>query len=591
MGGSTASSSASGLDPQGVNTIYLPKTVLALLKNPHAPTPVRSLAPVSKTSLLVADSGATDHMLPDKSAFISYYPISGRRVRMGNNSFAPILGHGTAVISLNGKKILIRDCLHVPDLRNPLYSLRAHQRQKGCGFIGMCGLGMHVFFPTLIMEVDTATDCHLRYTPLGRACRLPDVDYVQPRFLAIKSSAAMASILNQAPATIEPDDDDQDIPPPTFVSHWPKRPPSPTPIHPALDLSRIPLSTFTTNLKDLDRDELIQRLYSVEVDTPLSIASTPPKGKSTTSLECMEHEDIIVHLHHHDTTPPPICPCDTPNPSDTKSTWTAEELHCITGCRRFRNYRHLTQSSKDGSFVDNGEFPTSIGAYATIPKAARGKPIDQTPSKYLDIVHVDIAFGDCMSVGGYKYALIFVDCATQFNWCFGLKSLHHDGIIAAFMAFQAEAGNIARQFPCDCDEKLFGSHIRSFLHLESSSIIASPAGRQSANGLVESHWKIMVHMSRAYLTEKQMPRSFWYYTVKHSARMMNMIPGRYMNKLASPFMLVHGVRPDQRTWLPIFSLCYFHHEKDSDAQCSKTQAHTIDGIIVGRSPTSNAILV
>jgi len=588
MGGPTASS-ASGTDPRGVKTICLPKTVLALLKNPPVPTTVSSRDSATiTTSLLVADSGATDHMLPDKTAFISYYPVSGRRVRMGNNSFAPILGHGTAIISLNGKKILIRDCLHVPDLRNPLYSLRAHQRQRGCGFIGMYGLGMHVFFPTFIIEVDTATDCHLRYAPVGRKCGLPALDYVQPKFLIVKSSSAMASSLDHAPATVEPDDDDQDILP-TFVSHWPKRPPSPT--TPPLDLSRLPLSTFTTNLKDLDRDELIQRLYSMEVDTPRPVASTPPTGKSTTPLRCMDRDDIIAQLHHPNTTPPPVRPCDTPNPSDTKYTWTAEELHRITGCRRFRNYRHLIQSSKDGSFVDNGEFPASIGAYATIPKAARGKPIDRTPSKYLDIVHVDIAFGDCMSVGGYKYALIFVDRATRFNWCFGLKSLHHDDIIAAFMAFRAEAGSLARQFRCDCDEKLFGSHIRSFLHLESSSIIASPAGRQSANGLVESHWKIMVHMSRAYLTEKQMPRSFWYYAVKHSARMMNMIPGRYKNKLASPFMLAHGVRPDQRTWLPIFSLCYFHHEKDSDAQRSKTQAHTMDGIIVGRSPTSNAILV
>jgi hypothetical protein len=78
-------------------------------------------------SLLVADTGATDHMLPNKSAFISYYPISGRHVRMGNNSFAPIVGHGTVVITLNGKKILIRKCLHALDLRNPLYSLWAHQ--------------------------------------------------------------------------------------------------------------------------------------------------------------------------------------------------------------------------------------------------------------------------------------------------------------------------------------------------------------------------------------------------------------------------------------------------------------------------------
>jgi hypothetical protein len=204
---------------------------------------------------------------------------------------------------------------------------------------------------------------------------------------------------------------------------------------------------------------------------------------------------------------------------------------------------------------------------------------------------VDIAFGNCISVGGYKFALVFVDQATQYNWTFGLKSLQHSNIQAAFLAFHAKACSFARQFRCNCDEKLFGSAVRSFLHTNNSSIAASPAGQQSSNGLVESHWKIMVHMSRAYPTKKQMPWTFRYYAIKHAARMMNMIPGKYRGKLASPFMLVHGACPNLRTWLPLFLLCYFHHEKDSDASHSKLQAHTMDGIILGRSPTSNAILV
>jgi hypothetical protein len=62
---------------------------------------------------------------------------------------------------------------------------------------------------------------------------------------------------------------------------------------------------------------------------------------------------------------------------------------------------------------------------------------------------------------------------------------------------------------------------------------------------------------------------------------MNIIPGKYKGKLASPFMLDLGVRPDQRAWLPIFSLYYFHHEKDSKALRSKNQAHTPDGIMIG----------
>ncbi len=98
-------------------------------------------------------------------------------------------------------------------------------------------------------------------------------------------------------------------------------------------------------------------------------------------------------------------------------------------------------------------------------------------------------------------------------------------------------------------------------------------------------------MSRAYLTEKQMPRTCWYFTIKHSARIMNMIPGKYRGKLASPFMLIHGVCPDPRTWLSLFLLCYFHHDKDTDAPSSNNQAHTLDGIVIRQSSTLNALLV
>ena len=90
---------------------------------------------------------------------------------------------------------------------------------------------------------------------------------------------------------------------------------------------------------------------------------------------------------------------------------------------------------KDGVLLNTGEFPLSLGTYVTIPKAPCGKVIDWLPVKYLDIVHVHIAFGDCISIGGYKFALIFVDRATHYNWSFGLKSLQHNDIQSAFLAF------------------------------------------------------------------------------------------------------------------------------------------------------------
>ena len=75
-------------------------------------------------------------MIPDKSSFISYHSVSGLNVRMGNNSYIPVLGQGTTIFGLNGKRVLIRNVLHVPGLAVPLYSLRTHMAQPGCGFFG-----------------------------------------------------------------------------------------------------------------------------------------------------------------------------------------------------------------------------------------------------------------------------------------------------------------------------------------------------------------------------------------------------------------------------------------------------------------------
>jgi hypothetical protein len=117
---------------------------------------------------------------------------------MGNNFFAPILGSGTAIISLNSKRILIQDCLHIPRLRNPLYSLRAHQQhQKGCGFLGMYEMGMFVFFPLFILEVDTAANCHLSYEPLDCSASISLLDYVQ---IISTVSASMTTAPPLAPA-------------------------------------------------------------------------------------------------------------------------------------------------------------------------------------------------------------------------------------------------------------------------------------------------------------------------------------------------------------------------------------------------------
>jgi hypothetical protein len=110
LSSSTSCCRSTSINHKGVKTIQLPKLILALLANPPAhSTAFAFLKSWPASSLFVADIGATDHMTPHKSAFISYKPATGRRIRMGNNSFAPILGTSSAIISINGKLILIRN--------------------------------------------------------------------------------------------------------------------------------------------------------------------------------------------------------------------------------------------------------------------------------------------------------------------------------------------------------------------------------------------------------------------------------------------------------------------------------------------------
>jgi hypothetical protein len=87
----------------------------------------------------------------------------------------------------------------------------------------------------------------------------------------------------------------------------------------------------------------------------------------------MSSDEVARLLHHPNTSFPDIRPCGTANASDTKTHRSSEEIHCIMGCRKFRNYKHILAVSCDGEWVDGGKFPSmSLGSYTTIPKAQQG---------------------------------------------------------------------------------------------------------------------------------------------------------------------------------------------------------------------------
>ena len=239
--------------------------------------------------------------------------------------------------------------------------------------------------------------------------------------------------------------------------------------------------------------------------------------------------------------------------------------------------------------MNSGDPPPTLGEFATIPKRVKGTLLPR-PTKALQRVHINIAFGDSLSRLGIRYALIFVDRATRYIWVLSLKTLLSQSLIEAFKQFRAEAGGLAVQFCTDCDAKLLSTAVISWLRTNGSDIATAPAGRQSANGLVERNWRTLIEMGRAYLTTKQMPRAFWFSAIQHAARMMNCIPGKIADSITTPFELIHHSPPDSRVWFPIFSVGYFHHTRHGSVARSTFQAQTLEGMAIGRSDTSNAMV-
>ncbi len=537
--------------PNATSSLHIPSLPSVCFESSSSHVASASFGP--RSSIVIADSGATDHMWNDYSAFTSYHPTTSKHVTLADNTTAPVAGIGAIKILLDGYVSGLHNVLHVPTLRMSLYSLRAHRRMIGCGFIGDNDK-FHVYFPSFVATVDASMDSYIKYKPLGRSSSRP-YDFLQPREITASATATPTDALMPAVIPYDPSDLDALM----YDSEFPPLVPvaSPTP--------------------------------SVATPATQTQPSVAPRPTMIVTPKRISREALLSFLPNGCTTPPPIRPCDTANGSDTTRHLPADQIYRLYGNRRFKNYQNFCFAAKDSKFINGGHPTHTLGEFATIPKRKRGDPIPR-PTKALEKVHLDIVFGDGIGWLGFRYALQFVDRSTRYIWVFGLKSLHADAIISAFTQFRAEAGCMASHFRTDCDAKLLSHQVVSWLCEHGSDIASSAAGPQSSNGLVERQWRTMVKMARSYLMDKQMPWCYWFQAIQHAARMMNCIPGKVNDALTTPFELIHHSPPDSRLWFPLFSIGYFHHTRDGSVSRSGFQAQTMEGIAVGRSNTSNAMV-
>eukprot|EP00978_Attheya_sp_CCMP212_P044287 scaffold306007_cov49-Attheya_sp.AAC.1 len=94
--------------------------------------------------------------------------------------------------------------------------------------------------------------------------------------------------------------------------------------------------------------------------------------------------------------------------------------------------------------TNTGEPAPTLGDFATIPKSNRNTTGLARPKRYLDSVHMDIGYVDCIGIGGFCYVLVLVDCCTRYCWVYGLSSITGTSIVLALEEFALDAGGLPR---------------------------------------------------------------------------------------------------------------------------------------------------
>ena len=150
--------------------------------------------------------------------------VKNKYVTLGDHTKLPILGYGTAKCYLNGKIILIRNALHVQGLRAPLYSLRKHRNQPGCGIYGQEGIGSFILFPSFALQIDDTNDNIVCFPPIGCA-QINRLDYTEPRPQAVSSRDTSACPLHVIPDDAAPATSDSDEVTTSLPSYQPNQSP------------------------------------------------------------------------------------------------------------------------------------------------------------------------------------------------------------------------------------------------------------------------------------------------------------------------------------------------------------------------------
>ena len=71
------------------------------------------------------------------------------------------------------------------------------------------------------------------------------------------------------------------------------------------------------------------------------------------------------------------------------------------------------------------------------------------------------------------------------------------------------------------DQKLLEGETTHWIQSNHCKLCGATAGHQNQSSLVERSWQMLGSMACAYITDMQLPHTFWFWVIRHTAQVMN----------------------------------------------------------------------
>ena len=312
--------------------------------------------------------------------------------------------------------------------------------------------------------------------------------------------------------------------------------------------------------------------------------SSPAEGDPDESPEEVPAEPVLPSCYTADTG------------SRATRRYTPFALHRLFGNRNLKEYSLLGDVGSGISVTLAQEPTATAGDFVTVDQRRRA-PSQRRRARKLDLVGMDIGYGNGTSPGGYNYCLTLVDSATRMVFCYGLRSLRGADLQDALWRFVVDAGGIPKVIQCDFDSRFLGGGVAQFLRSLRIRVRSAAPRRQSSNGLVERYWRTGVRMARAFLAEAKLPTRFWFWALRTAFHRMNLLPVQSLSsdstqpsEWTTPLALFYGCRPDYRVLFEFGAIGYFNRPSDGPRSRRTFEAHSFVGIAVGRSDFCNGLV-